>query len=122
MATIISPEAFIEEFEERRENAAIPSCIQVDLTPGKIPNAIVLDRIENTSDKARGNGHSKRALNILVSLADEHSYSIKLTVHGLNEITDEERLAKWYLGEGFVCDEPSENGERALIRSPKLKR
>jgi len=63
-------------------------------------------------------GHADRALKLLLTLADERG-AVELVVRGLMPTTDEERLVKWYLRNGFACDTKAIPYSYRMIRVPQ---
>lgn len=116
----MSPDEFVEEFEtRRRDHALLEPGLTIELSPlGR--EAVSFDCIE-VPPMARGNKTARRALHLLLALADEHAMALRVIPHALSDggLTSEE-LARWYLRHGFSPAAKSAIGGE-LWRTPTSK-
>jgi hypothetical protein len=103
---------FIETYQSKLVAAKMDDFVTVELSSVQ-ERVVSLDKIKS---HRLGKGYAKCALGMLLLLADEFGYDIKLIPHPLDETTDETRLVKWYQALGFVFTNDGEVMER---RAPK---
>jgi hypothetical protein len=108
-----SATTFIERYQTKLIAAKMDDFVTVTLS--SVHDGIVsLDKIKS---HRLGKGYAKCALGMLLLLADECAYDIRLIPHPLDETTDEERLVKWYQALGFAFMEDGEVMQRRALRN-----
>lgn len=110
--TTVSAAAFIERYQAKLVAAKMDDFVTVELSPVQ-EGIISLDKIKS---RRLGKGYAKCALGILLLLADEFEYDIRLIPHPLDETTDEARLVKWYQALGFAFADGEEVMERRALK------
>jgi hypothetical protein len=96
---IESADSFIERYQATLSMIRLSDRVAVDLSATDKAGVISLDKIESHE---QGKGHAKCAMRVLVSIADDFEYEIKLIPNPLDENTDKDRLVNWYKRFGFA--------------------
>lgn len=106
---IESADTFIERYQEKLTKIRLGDLVAVDLSATDEDGVISLDKIESHE---QGKGHAKCAMRVLISIADDLEYEIKLVPRPLDEETDQDRLVNWYKRCGFI----SVDDGKAMVR------
>jgi hypothetical protein len=90
--------SFIAHYQTKLIEGKLDAFVTVILS-STVDGAVSLDTIKSHH---LGRGYAKCALATLLLLADEYEYEIRLVPHPLDEMTNRDRLVRWYEAYGFV--------------------
>jgi hypothetical protein len=113
----VSPDEFIENFEERLVAAGLSkSVVTVDLSAGRSSVSFDLIRVEATE---RGKGLAGRVVLLLTQVSDEGAMPITVIPRSLEDGgLGDAALDAWYLRHGFVRA-PTQDTPRLMRREPR---
>ena len=94
----VSATSFIEFYQQKLIEGKLDGFVTVILS-STADGMVSLDKIKSHH---LGRGYAKCALATLLLLADEYEYAIRLIPHPLDEMTNKDRLVRWYEAYGFT--------------------
>jgi hypothetical protein len=114
----VSPDAFIEDFHDRRRAAGLGDehGVIVELS-SSLPSVVSFDQFIIAA-VLRGQGLASRVVDLLTQMSDEEGFALVLIPRRLDDagLSDAE-LTAWYRRRGFV-DAPTDNTPRQTRREP----